>query len=1135
VSFYGSAPVYTPVSGHVTLDGGAGPVTAVSVVATGAVHAMAHPDLTGLYTMHEVQQGIRRFTATLDGYHTATRIDTVGPDSLPNRNLTLRRLDPPQVLNLVKRDPVTIGVDQGRDSLHWDLSPDPLVDVYRVYRRARGDQTWTVHHTVVGRAHNWDVDTVNSGFWQYHVTAVDNDVVAPPVESQASNRVEVGFGHLPPFGLEANGNFDNKIQLDWLDPMTPPSSEVFYDDGSAEQSIGYQWGTPTVGWYVAHFQGRDTITVTDLKFYFTNQAILGSSFQVGVFADSGNGYPTSEPLAVMDVTQEEPLDVFRTIPLDAPVAIPGGSFFIGARQTMSGTVGYLGLGADADTFITNTFYENVWGWNGWTTFESNSARYTPMLRAQVRGEIGGNVPMTLAPSPVIRRSAWPVTPIPVKKQSSSSLLASKSAFGQKSALTQKSASMAKKGPEKENWSEEISLQAPPEARRLNELYRQTHRTGIEPLIIPARSQSTHRPGNGSLDQVTKYMIYRDNALIDSVVQGTYTYVNRNTPENHAYSYFVKAKYDDFIESPASNTLTGVMCNMAPGAPSNLVGTPVGQSAMRLTWTDPVVNADGSPLTDLTTLRIYRDGVALPTGSVNPGVQTFLDNVPNPAQIYTWEVRAADEVPNISTAASLTGYVVPPYRSAPYDWVDISDLGQMTGCATPGGNDDGICGPFDLGFNFTYFGNTFSQVYVSANGWLTFSTSDTTSGPASYNNASIPSGSIPNCAIYPFWDDLSPQLLGATMMWYSDGQRFIVSWNNVPHYSSNTNVYTFQVILSQNGGVRFNYQSIAPLDSSCTVGVEDCEGQNAIQLYYNGAGEIRPATETSIEIWGGHAGSVQGTVMNFHGTRAVANCKVFAQDYPDTAFTDAAGGYILGVDPDNVYTIIFKHDTYCDTVQTDVSVVTGTPATVNIRMRAPAGDITENSVTLGPVWSGRDTQGTLHITNPGGECPLSYWISDTTSWLVESPTNGQVAPGETAQITLTAHTVGLPAFATLHSRIYVHYNSAGGTGTGEIIPVDLVLPTDPQGPALPTVFALYQNYPNPFNPTTLIRFDVPKESRVDLVIFNVMGQEVARPVGEVYQPGRYGVNFDASNLTSGMYLVRMNAGSFSSVSKMMLLK
>ena len=88
--------------------------------------------------------------------------------------------------------------------------------------------------------------------------------------------------------------------------------------------------------------------------------------------------------------------------------------------------------------------------------------------------------------------------------------------------------------------------------------------------------------------------------------------------------------------------------------------------------------------------------------------------------------------------------------------------------------------------------------------------------------------------------------------------------------------------------------------------------------------------------------------------------------------------------------------------------------------------------------------------------------------------------------------------------------------------------------LPTQFALDQNYPNPFNPTT-IQFALPKTSNVHLVVYNILGQVVANLADGNYNAGYYKINFDASNLASGIYFYSLKAGDFVSVKKLMLLK
>jgi len=88
---------------------------------------------------------------------------------------------------------------------------------------------------------------------------------------------------------------------------------------------------------------------------------------------------------------------------------------------------------------------------------------------------------------------------------------------------------------------------------------------------------------------------------------------------------------------------------------------------------------------------------------------------------------------------------------------------------------------------------------------------------------------------------------------------------------------------------------------------------------------------------------------------------------------------------------------------------------------------------------------------------------------------------------------------------------------------------------PDSYDLSQNYPNPFNPTTKIKYSVPADGFVNISVYNVLGEKVTDIVNSIQKAGRYEVTFDATNIASGMYIYRMEAGNFVSVKKMMILK
>ncbi|MBK9098793.1 MAG: T9SS type A sorting domain-containing protein [bacterium] len=89
--------------------------------------------------------------------------------------------------------------------------------------------------------------------------------------------------------------------------------------------------------------------------------------------------------------------------------------------------------------------------------------------------------------------------------------------------------------------------------------------------------------------------------------------------------------------------------------------------------------------------------------------------------------------------------------------------------------------------------------------------------------------------------------------------------------------------------------------------------------------------------------------------------------------------------------------------------------------------------------------------------------------------------------------------------------------------------------LPKEFNLSQNYPNPFNPSTKIEYSISEASFVQLKVYDILGNEVATLVDEEQSAGSYGADFSRAELSSGMYIAKLQAGNFTKTIKMILMK
>jgi len=167
----------------------------------------------------------------------------------------------------------------------------------------------------------------------------------------------------------------------------------------------------------------------------------------------------------------------------------------------------------------------------------------------------------------------------------------------------------------------------------------------------------------------------------------------------------------------------------------------------------------------------------------------------------------------------------------FNWVDISGIGTPVNL-----NNNSYAGPIDIGFEFPFYENSYTELYICSNGLLTF-----VNGTTDFSNDPIPNSNQPNNFIAPLWDDLNPSAGGDIYYYHdSDSNCFIVSFVGIPKYYQGQRIasVTFEVILIPNGEIGFNYISMEMEAEtifdvySATIGIENSSGADGLEIQYN---------------------------------------------------------------------------------------------------------------------------------------------------------------------------------------------------------------------------------------------------------------------------------------------------------------
>jgi hypothetical protein len=622
------------------------------------------------------------------------------------------------------------------------------------------------------------------GVYAFAVTAVDDG--APPLESGRSNTVYVPVGNLPPINLTGTSNQEGCVPLRWNTPGLLPRATMSYDDGTLANA--YYWFSSqnlsaTMFEPSSYPTTVDSVMIhvlTEGDAYWPWPDGVHQPIGISVYLDDGSGYPLTDPEVYLEATAELGQWIVTDI---EDVVVNSGNFWVALNNLQD--LPYPpapgeGFGLDAySDYPANQWMrlDGVWQLENYYAGDH-------MIRAII---IDNGMRITLS-------EKAPSTKLALALQSAPDTKGQAASTGNFDAVRGSTAQFGVGG------------------------------DVVRPL---------------DTEDLVGYAIYRStspNVPIDTAHRiRTYTQQGLNTSYNDSavtngttYYYKVTAVYNNppIEESPASNETFAT-----PRMGARMVANPL------------FFNVNG-PVGQITTanLNISNPGGLQLDYNIVPNTDvrtTAPERVINNISFDAAGTHAIHQEQDKSSPVDEPNY--PPMllgRGGPdaygYIWIDSDEPGGPTyqwrditgqGTQIPIIYDDEAQGPFDIGFDFPFYGIIFSSFNVCSNGFVSFSSFNTP-----WTNTGLPDPGAPPDLLAPFWDDLYPPM-GGEYWYYSDGTELVISFLNIPHIY-NGGVYTFQIVLSPSGMITYNYESMIAPSNEGTVGIQNSDASIGLQVAYN---------------------------------------------------------------------------------------------------------------------------------------------------------------------------------------------------------------------------------------------------------------------------------------------------------------
>lgn len=527
----------------------------------------------------------------------------------------------------------------------------------------------------------------------------------------------------------------------------------------------------------------------------------------------------------------------------------------------------------------------------------------------------------------------------------------------------------------------------------------------------------------------------------------------------------------------------------------------------------------------------------------------------------------------------------------FNWINIALPQNEVGLVA--GESPRVSPGYGLPFDFPFYGETYDMLWISESGYLTFI--DPLAGDPS--NSRLPDENAPLAGIFPFWDDIGFESDDAMIYVSSFTDSVVVTWQELNHmvWNNDDGPYTFQVLLTSDGAIHFQYHGMNPSFQSSTIGIQDATGEVGLGIKYNlfdeynlhddmsiriappakwfdlsrYSGRINPDQQQTINV----TGSSEGFSAGRYFARVVAYSTTL-EDFriiPATLVVyDGNPGGIPRFDeipgesiwPGEEFTPLYLDPYVFDPDDGDSDLTWTIYGDPFFNMEIGEGNVLQPSIP--PDWEGSSSI-TFRATDQDmnyREIEVEYSTfgeNDSPRFDIVSPDFHQaIEPGSEINLSVQASDPEEDEVTyAWHFQEQLISTTSEATVTLDDIGADSIYVVASDGllennhtwwfyvgeidavnqdiNGLPVEYSLNHVYPNPFNSRLTITYSLPQTSDVEINIYNLLGQTVSRYNLADIRPGKHKFNIEGKNWASGLYFVGWEAGGVKQFKKAILLK